>query len=113
VNATRRTQILDAYTRHARRFDQIAARRRSAVRGGQSSDSSIEPGPESDVERLSERQLEVLTLLADGLSNQEICVQLDVKLETVKSHVLHILQRLSARSRAHAVSIGYKSGFLA
>ena len=34
-------------------------------------------------------------------------------LETVKTHVMHILQRLSARSRAHAVAIGYKHGLLA
>ena len=54
----------------------------------------------------------MLALVADGLSNQEICLRLDVTLETVKTHVMHILQRLSARSRAHAVGIGYKHGLL-
>ena len=55
----------------------------------------------------------MLALVADGLSNQEICARLDVTLETVKTHVMHILQRLRARSRAHAVGIGYKHGLLA
>ena len=109
MEATRRIQILDAYKGHARRFDRIAARRPSV--GGELR-IDADAAPETQIEDLSERQLQVLTLVADGLSNPEICAQLDVALETVKTHVLHILQRLRARSRAHAVSIGYQHGLL-
>ena len=111
MDASRRTQILDAYKGHARRFDRIAARRPCIVDSVPGTDTVA--APETEIEDLSERQLEVLTLVANGLSNPEICAQLDVTLETVKTHVMHILQRLRARSRAHAVGIGYKHGLLA
>jgi DNA-binding CsgD family transcriptional regulator len=110
MDAIRRTQILDAYKRHSRSFDRIAARRRFAVEPDPRLGSVT--SPTTEIEDLSGRQLEVLALVADGLSNQEICAVLDVTLETVKTHVMHILQRLRARSRAHAVGIGYKHGFL-
>jgi DNA-binding CsgD family transcriptional regulator len=111
MDAIRRTQILDAYKGHARRFDKIAAERPCTIEadpGFDSADDSV-----TEIEDLSGRQLEVLRLIAIGLSNQEICAQLDVKLETVKTHVMHILQRLRARTRAHAVGIGHKHGLLA
>jgi ATP/maltotriose-dependent transcriptional regulator MalT len=110
MDTTRRIQILDAYKGHARRFDKIAARRRA---GGTQLRPRSPAESETDIEGLSERQLEVLELVAGGLSNSEICRQLDVTLETVKTHIIHILQRLHARSRAHAVGIGYKHGLLA
>jgi DNA-binding NarL/FixJ family response regulator len=111
MDAARRTQVLEAYKRHARRFEKIAARRPVVVvvEVCLASASALE----LEIEDLSERQLEVLALVADGLSNQEICAQLGVTVETVKTHVTHILQRLGARSRAHAVGIGYKHGLLA
>ena len=106
MDTIRRIQILDAYRGHVRRFDKIAARRRPCA-------AAAAADLETDIDNLSGRQLEVLTLVANGFSNQEICVQLDVTLETVKTHVIHILQRLHARTRAHAVGIGYKHGLLA
>ena len=105
MDTIRRIQILDAYRGHVRRFDKIAARRRPCT-----ADAAADL--ETDIDDLSERQLEVLTLVANGFSNQEICTKLDVTLETVKTHVIHILQRLHARTRAHAVGIGYKHGLL-
>jgi ATP/maltotriose-dependent transcriptional regulator MalT len=111
MNATRRQAILEAYAGHTRRFDKIASRRPAASCADFGFHAAEEPAAEE--EPLSERQLEVLTLVADGLSNQEICVRLDVTLETVKTHVIHILHRLGARTRAHAVGIGYKHGLLA
>jgi ATP/maltotriose-dependent transcriptional regulator MalT len=109
MDTTRRIQILDAYKGHVRRFDKIAARRRA---GGTRLRPRSLAESETGIEGLSERQLEVLELVAGGLSNPEICRQLDVTLETVKTHIIHILQRLHARSRAHAVGIGYKHGLL-
>jgi DNA-binding NarL/FixJ family response regulator len=110
VDSARRKEILNAYVGHSRRFDEIASRRRHAS----SLDPRQAPGsdPGSEIDPLSERQLEVLSLIAEGLSNQEICSQLDVTVETTKTHVGQILERLGARSRAHAVSIGHQHGLL-
>jgi DNA-binding NarL/FixJ family response regulator len=104
----RRTAILAAYAPHVERFDKIASRsHHPAHLAGENA------APPAEIDDLSERQLEVLSVVADGLSNQEICVRLDVTLETVKSHVLHILRRLNARTRAHAVNIGHQRDLLA
>jgi DNA-binding CsgD family transcriptional regulator/pimeloyl-ACP methyl ester carboxylesterase len=56
------------------------------------------------VEPLSERELEVLSLLADGLSNQEIGNKLFITVGTVKTHVNAILGKLEAHNRTHAVA---------
>src|SRR5215469_2211085 len=63
-------------------------------------------------DELSSRELEVLSLIAAGNSNKEIADQLSIGETTVKSHVSNILMKLSAKDRAHAVSIGLKRGFL-
>jgi ATP/maltotriose-dependent transcriptional regulator MalT len=110
MNATRRSAILEAYSGHVRRFDKIMSTRQHPVLSGAVVGS--EPAPEVEPGSLSERQLEVLALVAEGLSNPEISAAVDVGLETVKTHILHILQRLGARSRAHAVGIGYQRGLL-
>jgi LuxR family maltose regulon positive regulatory protein len=56
------------------------------------------------VEPLSERELEVLALLATGRSNQQIADELVVALDTVKKHVSHILDKLGAANRTQAVA---------
>ena len=56
------------------------------------------------VEPMSERELEILRLLADGLSNQEIARRLVISVGTAKSHVHHILGKLSSGSRMQAVA---------
>jgi LuxR family transcriptional regulator, maltose regulon positive regulatory protein len=53
---------------------------------------------------LTGRELEVLELLADGKPNQAIAEELVVSLDTVKSHVTHILDKLSADNRTEAVT---------
>lgn len=58
------------------------------------------------------RQQEVLLLVAHGLTNQDIADRLGVAVETVKSHVKRILERMDARSRAHAVWLGVLHGWL-
>ena len=52
---------------------------------------------------LSERELEVLTLIAKGLTNQQIAEKLIISLSTVKSHVYHIFSKLDAQDRLQAV----------
>jgi LuxR family transcriptional regulator, maltose regulon positive regulatory protein len=56
------------------------------------------------VEPLSDRELEVLGLLAAGKSNQQIADELFVVLDTVKKHVGHILDKLGAANRTQAVA---------
>jgi DNA-binding NarL/FixJ family response regulator len=60
---------------------------------------------------LTPREGEVLALIAEGLSNSEIAGHLFVSEATVKSHVNHLLGKISVRGRAQAVSIAYQHGF--
>jgi DNA-binding NarL/FixJ family response regulator len=64
-------------------------------------------------DRLSERELEVLTLIARGASNLEIAAQLYVSERTVKGHVGSIFAKLGARDRAAAIILAYEAGLIA
>jgi len=61
---------------------------------------------------LSEREIDVLQLVAVGRSNKIIADELSITEETVKSHMRNILSKLSANDRTHAVTIGLKRGIL-
>lgn len=71
--------------------------------------SASSPAPES---ALSQRETEVLRLLANGLSNVDIANKLFVSDSTVRSHIHHMLRKLGVRSRTQAVSVAYRSGLL-
>jgi DNA-binding NarL/FixJ family response regulator len=66
----------------------------------------------AEAARLTERELEVVRLLARGLSNAEIGTQLYVSEATVKSHVARILQKLDLRDRAQVIVHAYESGIV-
>ena len=68
--------------------------------------------PSADLARLTEREREVLALVAQGLSNDEIAARLYLSPLTTKTHVSHIMTKLRARDRAQLVVIAYESGLV-
>jgi DNA-binding NarL/FixJ family response regulator len=108
VDAAQRNEILTRYREHTARFESVAARRDSPV-------AEVIPfqAPLQELEQEpTAREIEVLQLISDGLVNREIGVRLFLSEETVKSHVRHLLAKLQARSRAHAVAVGFRRGLI-
>jgi len=108
VDAAERKEILSRYMDHSRRFEEVAARRSNG-------NGEVIPftGPLRELEQEpTMREIEVLQLISDGLVNREIGVRLFLSEETVKSHVRHLLAKLQARSRAHAVAVGFRRGII-
>jgi DNA-binding NarL/FixJ family response regulator len=69
-----------------------------------------QPSDVDAVARLSDRERDVLRLIAEGLTNSEIAQRLVLGEATVKTHVARILQKLPARDRVQAVIVAYRSG---
>jgi DNA-binding NarL/FixJ family response regulator len=66
--------------------------------------------PPRKLDDLTERELDVFRLIAGGLSNAEIGRELYISDTTVKTHITHILQKLSLRDRVQAVVLAYETG---
>jgi DNA-binding NarL/FixJ family response regulator len=66
----------------------------------------------SQLKELTEREVQVLLLVARGLSNDEIAEQLVISPATAKTHVSRIMSKLAARDRAQLVVIAYESGLV-
>ena len=107
MDAAQRDEILTRYRQHAERFETLAARRPSVA--------EVIPMPSRAPvfeQSPTAREIEVLQLVSEGLVNREIGDKLFLSEETVKSHVRHLLAKLQARSRAHAVAVGFRRGLI-
>jgi len=71
-----------------------------------------QPRPDAQLARLTEREVQVLRLIARGLSNAEIARELVVSDATAKTHVSNVLLKLELRDRIHAVIYAYESGLI-
>ena len=68
-----------------------------------------QPAPPKELAELTEREHEILRLIATGLSNAEIGRELYISETTVKTHVTHIFQKLGLRDRVQAVVLAYQA----
>jgi DNA-binding CsgD family transcriptional regulator len=64
------------------------------------------------IDPLTERELQVLMMVADGYSNDEMATECFLAVNTIKTHVTHVKQKLEAKNKAHAVAIAYHHGIL-
>jgi DNA-binding NarL/FixJ family response regulator len=102
--------------------DTQAAELRHAIKGAAIGQIQLSPQASADLlqsvrapqpcEVLTERENEVLSLLAQGLSNKDIARRLQVVEDTVKTHVRHILTKLGAQSRTQAVLSAMRLGLV-
>jgi DNA-binding NarL/FixJ family response regulator len=65
-----------------------------------------------DSEALSQREIEVLTLVSTGLSNQRIAQRLSISSETVKTHIRHIMKKLAVSDRTQAAVVALRQGLI-
>jgi DNA-binding NarL/FixJ family response regulator len=71
-----------------------------------------EPRDTARLDGLTAREREVLVLVAEGLSNDEVARHLNLSPLTVKTHVSRVLMKLGARDRVQLVIIGYETGLV-
>jgi DNA-binding NarL/FixJ family response regulator len=69
-------------------------------------------GPAARPQELTEREREVLALLADGLTNAAIAERLVVSVHTVRNHIANLSAKLGAHSKLEALSIAVREGLL-
>jgi DNA-binding NarL/FixJ family response regulator len=94
--------------------DELISAILSVARGERFLSSDVEQllAEDPPVPDLSQRQIQILESVGRGLTNKEISTQLEIGLESVKSHIKIILEKLGAANRAEAVSIASKKHLL-
>ncbi|MET8141225.1 response regulator transcription factor [Sphaerisporangium sp. NPDC005288] len=73
---------------------------------------TVRPALHRDLSQLTPRELDVLRLLATGLSNAELADRLTLSVATVKTHVARVLSKLGLRDRVQAVVVAYETGLI-
>jgi DNA-binding NarL/FixJ family response regulator len=116
ADRTAATELLRAAHREAQALgarplvaevEALARRARIALGGPPAAETSAEAAAETD---LTAREVEVLSLVADGLTNREIGSKLFISEKTVSVHVSRILAKLGAANRAHAATLAHRLG---
>jgi two-component system, NarL family, nitrate/nitrite response regulator NarL len=85
---------------------------RGFLRAGDLADPSALPGARPATTELSEREMDVLLGMTEGLSNAEIAAELVLAEDTVKTHARRLFRKLGAGDRADAVARGFRQGLL-
>ncbi|HEX9099329.1 MAG TPA: response regulator transcription factor [Candidatus Dormibacteraeota bacterium] len=78
-------------------------------------ETQVRPKPTADsslIGTLTDREREVLVLVARGLDNSQIAAELFISDATVRTHIGHVLSKLNSRSRVQAVVVAYESGLV-
>ncbi|HZR50544.1 MAG TPA: response regulator transcription factor [Streptosporangiaceae bacterium] len=70
------------------------------------------PRPAAELDVITQREREVMSLVADGLTNHEIAAKLYMSPATVRTHVSHAMTKLGARDRAQLVVLAYETGLV-
>lgn len=87
-----------------------AVRRGAPASPGAAARAAPAPGGAGELAGLTEREREILRLVAIGLTNREICDRLWVSMPTVKTHVSHLLAKTGSRDRVQLVLLALRSG---
>ncbi|MEV4465859.1 response regulator transcription factor [Micromonospora echinofusca] len=103
IRHTHRGQSLFAPSILARLVEHYVSKPRTAT---------ANPVMQSRLDKLTTREVEVLGLIGQGLSNDEIAGHLTIAVKTVKSHVSHLLSKLTARDRVQLVIAAYDAGLV-
>ena len=108
-SVTRR--LIGEFTRTAPAPDSLPAGQAGTALAGTVQAGTAPAGTAAQLTRvLTDRELEVLTMVARGLSNGEIAEELTISPATAKTHVAHLLTKLDARDRIQLVIMAYQSG---
>jgi DNA-binding NarL/FixJ family response regulator len=109
VNSARKVGA-NSYINKSAPIEELMAAVDFAIHSPHTFSSTIKPSPYEYA--LTARELDVLSLIAKGLSNLQISTQLHISLSTVKTHVSSILQKLCAENRVGAIKVARESGLL-
>ena len=103
------------YVLKAGSMDELLGAIRQVAAGGSYVDPRLDrillsPRATSRVPQLSPREREIMNLMAEGMTAEQISGQITVSIETVRTHVRNVIRKLQARNRVHAIAIALERG---